>query len=85
MNGDDFTVAPLTVLRNVENFIGVPEFFKENHFNFTGIYRFIHILKNYMIIQYLQEEKVILASPWLQMVVRMKTKPENIQNFIKKH
>ena len=48
LNGDDFTVAPLTVLRNVEKFIGVPEFFKENHFNFTGIYRFIHILKNYV-------------------------------------
>ena len=41
LNGDDFTVAPLTVLRNVENFIGVPEFFKESHFNFTGTVSFI--------------------------------------------
>ena len=36
LNGDDFTSAPLKVLRDVEKFIGVPQFFNENHFNFSG-------------------------------------------------
>ena len=36
LNGDDFTSAPLKVLRVVENFIGVPQFFKKNHFDFSG-------------------------------------------------
>ena len=36
LNGDDFTSAPLKVLREVEKFIGVPQFFNENHFNFAG-------------------------------------------------
>ena len=37
LNGNDFTSSPLKVLRHVENFIGVPQFFMENHFNFLGI------------------------------------------------
>ena len=36
LNGDDFTSAPLKVLRDVENFIGVPQFFMEDHFDFSG-------------------------------------------------
>ena len=36
LNGNDFTSDPLTVLRDVENFIGVPKFFEKEHFNFSG-------------------------------------------------
>ena len=36
LNGNDFTSDPLTVLRDVETFIGVPKFFKKEHFNFSG-------------------------------------------------
>ena len=41
MNGDDFTTTPAKVLQKLENFVGIPNFFSEDHFDFSGIRYFI--------------------------------------------
>ena len=36
LDGDLFTSQPLTILKKVEQFLEVPQFFQANHFDFTG-------------------------------------------------
>ena len=37
MNGDDFTTNPAKVLQKFEKFVGIPKFFTDDHFDFSGI------------------------------------------------
>merc|ERR1712032_681708 len=36
LNGDDFTTVPVKVLQTFENFVGIPKFFSDDHFDFSG-------------------------------------------------
>ena len=38
LNGNDFTAKPVEILQSVENFIGIPKFFSNDHFDFSGIF-----------------------------------------------
>ena len=36
LDGDEFTVSPVRVLNRIERFLGVPRYFTEQHFEFSG-------------------------------------------------
>merc|ERR1712032_806630 len=36
LNGDDFTTTPAKVLQKFEKFVGIPNFFTDDHFDFSG-------------------------------------------------
>ena len=36
LDGDEFTVSPVRVLNRIEKFLGVPRYFTEQHFEFSG-------------------------------------------------
>ena len=37
LNGDDFTKTPVETLNKIEAFLGVDQFFKKQHFDFSGL------------------------------------------------
>ena len=37
LDGDEFTKNPVKILNQIEAFIGIPQYFNENHFDFSGL------------------------------------------------
>ena len=37
MDGDEFTKTPVKILNQIESFLGIPKYFSENHFDFSGL------------------------------------------------
>ena len=37
LDGDEFTKYPVKILNQIESFIGIPKYFNENHFDFSGL------------------------------------------------
>lgn len=37
LDGDEFTENPVKILNQIESFIGIPKYFNENHFDFSGL------------------------------------------------
>ena len=54
LDGDKFTSNPVKTLNEIEQFLGIPIFFSDDHFDFSGAYSFIY--HSYIV------ERIFLAS-----------------------
>ena len=94
LDGDKFTSNPVRTLNEIEQFLGIPIFFSDDHFDFSGAWNLIHhhhpcnikrIFFSYLYFSVSQERKVIHVLNWTQMMdAWAATKEEITQNLQRK-